>query len=166
MWAKEAGGQHHSSPFITAWVSRTTPHSAQGNGKHGILSFHHSLFLFILPLWAYVRVCWRVLAYTWRDCSISSGFSPYYPLKWAQNRILSCHYARDWLCWQQTFFMQNTQKQFPLQQERSQQISLTMKTARVWTVFPSFSNEISKSKFRMCCSTNVRSILCHLHFNK
>lgn len=112
----------------------------------------------------FVSVC--ACAYTRCGCSISSGFSPYYPLKWAQNRILSCHYARDWLCWQQTFFMQNTQKQSTVQQERSRQISLAMKTARVRTVFPSFSKEISRSKFRMCCGTNARSLLCHLNFNK
>lgn len=86
----------------------------------------------------------HALPYTRCGCSISSGFSPYHPLKWAQNRILSCHYARDWLCWQQTFFMQNTQKQSTVQQERNRQISLAMKTARVRTVFPSFSNEISR----------------------
>lgn len=27
-------------------------------------------------------------------------------------------------------------------------------------------NEISSSNFRMCCSTNARSIVCHLHFTK
>lgn len=34
-----------------------------------------------------VRVRPRALAYTQHSCSISSGFSLYYPLKWAQNRI-------------------------------------------------------------------------------
>lgn len=35
-----------------------------------------------------------------------------------------------------------------------------MKTTRV----RAFKNEISSSNFRMCCSTNARSFVCHLHF--
>lgn len=103
-----------------------------------------TVFFFLSSLCERVRVYRHALPYTRCGCSISSGFSPYHPLKWAQNRILSCHYARDWLCWQQIFFMQNTQKQSTVQQERNRQISLAMKTARVRTVFPSFSNEISR----------------------
>lgn len=164
MWAKAAGGQHppllsqHESPEQHPTVLRGTENTE--SSPFTTVSF------FLSSLCERVRVCWRALAYTWRGCFISSGFSPYHPLKWAQNRILSCHYARDWLCWQQTFFMQNIQKQSTVQQERSRQISLAMKTAIVRTVFPSFSNKISRSKFRMCCGTNACSLLCHLYFNR
>lgn len=114
-----------------------------------------------------VRVRPRALAFTRHSCSISSGFSPYYPLKWAQNRIWAA-IMLETHCVDSRHFSCKTLKSNLQQQESSRQISLAMKTARVRTgcLFPSFLNEISRSKFRMCCGTNVRSLVCHLLFNK
>ena len=79
MLEETAGGQHslifRFSPFITAWYPQHNILPVlKGMENAEIFSvFHHSLFSLYPPLC--VCVC------TQHSCSISSGFSPCYPLK-------------------------------------------------------------------------------------
>lgn len=163
MLEETAGGQHslisRFPPFITAWIPNTTSFqcSREWKTRKSFLSFTTVSFLSILPLCVCVR--------TQHSCSISSGFSPCYPLKKEKklktgfqlplsrrHTVLtadifhtSCSKARDAI--------------FSATGEEQTNQSAT-KTTRV----RAFKNEISSSNFGMCCSTNARSIVCHLHF--
>lgn len=161
MWEKTAGGQHSLisgfSPFITAWVPSTTSFqcSRERKTRKSFLSFT-TVSLFILPFCVCVQ--------TQHNCSISSGFGLCYPFKKKNSKQdFGYHCPGDTLCWQQTFFMQAAQKPRMQSIVHTGEVDKSVYENNKSTV-KALKNGISSFNFRMCCSTNARSTVCHQHF--
>lgn len=75
-------------PPLLSQQESLAQHPAVLRGMENTESSPFTTVSFFFPcLCELMRVHPRAQAYTGHSCSISSGFSPYYPLKWAQKRI-------------------------------------------------------------------------------
>lgn len=151
MQEKTAGGQHgliySFFPFITAWSHSTMSPWCSRESKHWNL-FHCCLSIPISPLWAHTLL----------NSSISSGFSPRYPLKKLKTGFQRPLSDRHTMLTADIFHA-SFGKAWD---------AICGTTENCSTKLPRlFWNEISSfnlaSVFRLCCSTNVCSTVCHQH---